>query len=116
MDDIDRNVIGCLLRNGRATFAEIGSEVGLSAPAAKRQVDRLRAAGAITGFTAVVDPGALGWTTEAYVEVYCTVTVHLLAQDVAHLEQAMERVRSERNVDHTESVIVLTQLIDRPRS
>ncbi len=145
MDEIDRQVIGCLLRNGRATFAEIGSDVGLSAPAAKRRVDRLRASGAVRAFTAVVDPQALGWTTEAYVEVYCTGTVsphelrrslervpevvgavtvsgaadallHLLAEDVAHLEQAIERVRSERNVDHTESVIVLTRLIDRPRS
>jgi hypothetical protein len=28
-------------------------------------------AGVITGFTAVVDPEALGWTTEAYVELWC---------------------------------------------
>ena len=33
MDGIDSKVIGCLLRNARATLAEIGAEVGLSAPA-----------------------------------------------------------------------------------
>ncbi len=144
MDSIDHRVIGCLLRDGRATYAEIGAEVGLSAPAAKRRVDRLRASGAIRGFTVVVDPSALGWTTEAYVEVYCQGTVspqdlrrslervpevvgactvsgaadallHILAADIRHLEQAMERVRDEPNVDHTESVIVLSRLIDRGR-
>lgn len=144
MDAIDHRVIGCLLRDGRATYAEIGTEVGLSAPAAKRRVDRLRASGAIRGFTVVVDPSALGWTTEAYVEVYCQGTVspqdlrrslervpevvgastvsgaadallHMLAVDIRHLEQAMERVRDEPNVDHTESVIVLSRLIDRGR-
>ncbi|HEX4103717.1 MAG: Lrp/AsnC family transcriptional regulator [Pseudonocardiaceae bacterium] len=144
MDAIDHRVIGCLLRDGRATYAEIGAEVGLSAPAAKRRVDRLRASGAIRGFTVVVDPSALGWTTEAYVEVYCQGTVspqdlrrslervpevvgactvsgaadallHILAADIRHLEQAMERVRDEPNVDHTESVIVLSRLIDRGR-
>ncbi|MBA2473474.1 MAG: AsnC family transcriptional regulator [Pseudonocardiales bacterium] len=144
MDDIDHRVIGCLLRDGRATYAEIGAEVGLSSPAAKRRVDRLRASGAIRGFTVVVDPSALGWTTEAYVEVYCQGTVspqdlrrslervpevvgactvsgaadallHMLAVDIRHLEQAMERVRDEPNVDHTESVIVLSRLIDRGR-
>ncbi|HEX4251576.1 MAG TPA: Lrp/AsnC family transcriptional regulator [Pseudonocardia sp.] len=142
MDAIDRQVVGCLLRNGRATFAEIGAEVGLSAPAAKRRVDRLVSGGAIRGFTAVIDPAALGWTTEAYVEVYCRGTVapqdlqrsleqvpevvsactvtgsadallQMLATDITHLEQAMERVRREPNVDHTESVIVLSRLIDR---
>jgi DNA-binding Lrp family transcriptional regulator len=142
VDDIDRQVVGCLLRDGRATFAEIGTRVGLSAPAAKRRVDRLVASGAIRGFTAVIDPAALGWTTEAYVELYCRGTVspqdlrrslervpevvsactvtgsadallQMLATDITQLEQAMERVRQEPNVDHTESVIVLSRLIDR---
>jgi len=145
VDDIDTGVIGCLLRDGRATYAQIGAEVGLSAPAVKRRVDRLRATGAIRGFTAVVDPQALGWTTEAYVEVYCKGTVaprelrrslervpevvgactvsgsadallHMLATDISQLERAIERVRDEHNVDHTRSVIVLSRLLDRPRS
>ena len=75
MDTLDGQVIGCLLRNARATFAEIGAEVGLSAPAVKRRVDRLVASGAIRGFTAQIDPDVLGWQTEAYVELYCKGTV-----------------------------------------
>ena len=75
MDALDGHVIGCLLRNARATFAEIGAEVGLSAPAVKRRVDRLVASGAIRGFTAQIDPDVLGWQTEAYVELYCKGTV-----------------------------------------
>ena len=145
MDDLDRAVIGCLLRDARATYAEIGEEVSLSSSAVKRRVDRLLATGAVRGSTALVDPVALGWTTEAYVELYCKGTVspqelrrslekvpevvgactvsgsadalvHMLASDVGHLEQALERIRDEHNVDHTESVIVLSRLIDRPRS
>ncbi len=145
MDTVDQKVISCLLTDARATFAEIGATVGLSASAAKRRVDRLLDSGAIRGFTAVVDPMALGWTTEAYVEVYCKGTVspaelrrslervpevvsactvsgsadallHMLAEDVRHLERALELVRDEPNVDHTVSVIVLSRLIDRPRS
>lgn len=144
MDSIDERVIQAVVRNGRATYLEIGEEAGLSPSAAKRRLDRLVASGAIRGFTALVDPRALGWGTEAYVEVYCKGTVspeelrrnleripevvgactvsgaadallHLLAEDVAHLENALERVRDEPNVDHTESVIVLSRLIDRGR-
>lgn len=145
MDTLDQQILSCLLRDGRATFAEIGAEVGLSAPAAKRRVDRLRERGVIRGFTALVDPVALGWSTEAYVEVFCKGTVapetlrrsllmvpevigaatvsggadavvHMLASDIRQLERALERVRNEPNVDHTESVIVLSRLIDRPRA
>lgn len=145
MDTIDHQVISCLLRDGRATYAEIGDVVGLSAPAVKRRVDRLLESGAVKGFTAVVDPTAIGWTTEAYVELYCKGTVapaelrrtleripevvgactvsgaadallHMLAADISHLEKAIERVRDNAHVDHTESVIVLSRLLDRPRS
>jgi DNA-binding Lrp family transcriptional regulator len=75
------------MHNARATFAEIGTEVGLSAPAVKRRVDRLVASGAIRGFTALIDPDVLGWQTEAYVEIYCKGTV-------AHgqLQRSLERV------------------------
>ncbi len=145
MDTIDQSVLSCLLADGRATYAEIGDVVGLSAPAVKRRVDRLRETGAIRGFTALVDPAALGWSTEAYVEIYCKGTVapevlrqrleavpevvgactvsgsadalvHMLASDIKQLERAIERVRDEPNVDHTQSTIVLSRLVDRPRS
>ena len=143
MDDLDRKLIGCLLEDGRASYAAIGSWIGLSAPAVKRRMDRLVDDGVIAGFTAVLDPHLVGWTTEAYVEVHCqgaiapdqlrtafervpevhaaaTVSgqadaiLHIVAKDVRDLERALERVRVETgNVDHTETAIVLSQLIDR---
>jgi DNA-binding Lrp family transcriptional regulator len=115
--------------------------VSLSAPAVKRRVDRLRSAGVIRGFTALVDPAAIGWTTEAFVELYCTgrttpvqlaamarkdpavvgaytvsgeadALVHLRAADIAHLEQALERLRAESFVTSTRSMIVLSRLTE----
>ena len=44
--------------------------MGLSAPSVKRRVDRLRRSGALEGFTAVVDHGAMGCNTEALVELF----------------------------------------------
>lgn len=70
-DELDRKIVTALMANARTSFAEIGASVGLSATAVKRRVDRLRETGVITGFTATVRPSALGWRTEAYVEVYC---------------------------------------------
>jgi DNA-binding Lrp family transcriptional regulator len=142
MDSLDRQIIDALRRDARTSFADVGDEVGLSASAVKRRVDRLRATGAIRGFTAVVDQAALGWTTEAFVEVYCgdrtspevlrtcvsrhpevvaayTVTgdadalLHLVAADTRHLEAALERIRQEPEIQRTRSSLVLTRLLAR---
>jgi DNA-binding Lrp family transcriptional regulator len=145
LDEIDARIVTALIRDARASYALIGNEVGLSAPAVKRRVDRLRASGAITGFSARVDPAALGWTTEAYVELFCggkttpeeigaavrrhpevtdacTVTgeadalVHIRASDIRHFEQVVERIAAEPFVQRTRSVIVLSRLVERADS
>src|SRR3984885_10747803 len=145
LDEIDARIVTALIRDARASYAVIGNEVGLSAPAVKRRVDRLRASGAITGFSARVDPVALGWTTEAYVELFCggkttpeeiaaavrrhpegtgacTVTgeadalVHTRAADIRHFEQVVERTAAEPFVQRTRSVIVLSRLVEHADS
>lgn len=129
------------MSDARTTYADIGQAVSLSAPAVKRRVDRLRSVGVIKGFTAVVDPQAVGWTTEAFVELYCTgrttpaqittatrrhpevvgaytvsgeadALVHLRAADIQHLEQVLERLRAEPFITSTRSMIVLSRLGD----
>ena len=143
MDAIDQRIIALLVADARASYAEIGSKVALSAPAVKRRVDRLRSSGVIKGFTAVIDPAAVGWTTEAFVELYCTgrttpaqitvatrrhpevigaytvsgeadAIVHLRAADIGHLEQALERLRAESFITSTRSMIVLSRLVETP--
>ena len=143
LDQVDEQLIAALQHDARATYAELGALVGLSAPAAKRRVDRLRAGGVITGFTVLVDPAALGWTTEAYVEVYCrartapsqlfavaakhpqvvsvcTVSgeadgmLHVRARSVQDFERVLERISAEPVVVRTKSVIVLSRGPSRP--
>ena len=69
LDPVDENIITLLVEDARRSFADIGARVGLTASAVKRRVDRLRAGGAIAGFTVRLEPGALGWTVEGYVEL-----------------------------------------------
>ncbi|MFF0722562.1 Lrp/AsnC family transcriptional regulator [Verrucosispora sp. NA02020] len=143
IDVVDQRIIALLVADARASYADIGTRVSLSAPAVKRRVDRLRAAGVIRGFTAIVDPAAVGWTTEAFVELFCagrttpaqlgaavrrhpevvgayTVSgeadalIHLRAADIAHLEEALERLRAESFVTSSRSTIVLSRLVESP--
>ena len=70
MDALDRKILALLVEDGRLTYDAIAREVSLSAPAVKRRVDRLRRDGALRKFTAIVDHGALGSTTEALIELF----------------------------------------------
>ena len=145
LDDLDRRIVAELLEDGRMSLAELGERVNLSSPAVKRRVDRLRETGVITGFTAIVDPAALGQQTEAFVEIHCvanmspmalretlagepeivaayTVTgdadalIQVRANDVAHLEAALERIRTNPGIARTKTIIVLSRLIARSES
>ncbi|MFE6226163.1 MULTISPECIES: Lrp/AsnC family transcriptional regulator [unclassified Streptomyces] len=142
LNDLDERIVHALAEDARRSYADIGSLVGLSAPAVKRRVDRLRAEGAITGFTVRVDPAALGWETEGFVEIYCrhntspddirrglerypevvsasTVTgdadalVQVFASDMRHFERVLERIAGEPFVERTKSVLVLSPLLRR---
>src|SRR4051812_24337064 len=70
MDATDRRILALLVDDGRRSFDDLGRHVALSPSAAKRRVDRLRASGALRGFTAIVDHEALGAATEALVELF----------------------------------------------
>jgi len=69
LDGIDRQLLDMLQRDGRRSFADLGRQVGLSAPAAADRVKRLEAAGILRGFRAVLDRAALGWALTAFVRI-----------------------------------------------
>jgi Lrp/AsnC family leucine-responsive transcriptional regulator len=131
-----------LVDDGRRTYDDIARQVALSAPAVKRRVDRLRASGALLGFTAVLDHNALGDHTEALIELFFSPGTQLdavadtLSEHVEVLEawsvtgeaDAIARVRTRDNADlerliralqrdghvvRTRSQVVLSQLVRR---
>ncbi len=117
----------------------LGHHIGLSTAATKRRVDRLRQSGVIRRFTADVEPAALGWTIEAFVEIYCegrvppdrmremvsgipevaeayTVTgeadgiLRVRAADTEHFEKVLGIIRNHPGVSRTRSSLVLSRL------
>ena len=125
--------------NGRESYAAIGSAVGLSTAATKRRVDRLRREGVIRRYAAEVEPAALGWTIEAFVELYCegqvppsrmremvssipeaaeayTVTgeadgiLLVRCSDATHFEKVLGVIRTYPGVNRTRSSIILSHL------
>lgn len=136
LDDVDRAILGILESNARSTFAEIGERVGLSAPAAKRRVDRLEHTGVIVGYRAVVDHTRLGRSLDAFTELRFSGNarvdsiaaigadipevqyVYTLAgdpdavalirvRDVEDLKRVVDLLRSRPNVIGTKTLMVL---------
>lgn len=69
MDAVDHRIINLLRANGRASYASIGAEVGLSPHGAADRVRRLEQAGVVTGYTATIDLGRVGRDLDAFVDV-----------------------------------------------
>ena len=142
MDEIDHRIVALMRENARRSFQDIGGRVSLSAPAVKRRVDRLERDGVIRGYSANIDPSAIGWNTHAFVELFCegrmsgdevaaavgenpeveaaytiagapSAILHLRAADTRHLEEALERVRDTPGVVRTQTQVVLSTLFER---
>ncbi|MCM2424084.1 Lrp/AsnC family transcriptional regulator [Streptomyces sp. RKAG293] len=60
MDEVDRQILAVLEKNGRISNAELAARVGLSPSPCLRRVNRLEATGVIRGYRAEIDPAALG--------------------------------------------------------
>jgi DNA-binding Lrp family transcriptional regulator len=145
MDDIDRRILALLVEDGRRTYDDVGRRVALSAPAVKRRVDRLRASGALRGFTAVVDHAILGAGTEALVELFyapgtlldrvaeslrghpevveawsvtgdADAIARVRTTDNTALERLIMELQRDGLVVRTRSQVVMSRLVTRPAS
>ena len=132
MDAVDSEILALLIDDGRRTYDDIAGRVKLTAPSVKRRVDRMQASGALRGYTAVVDHAALGWDTEALVELFYRpgTTLDEVARTLAeHPEvaeawsvtgdaDAIARVRTSDNADLERLITDLQRngLVERTRS
>jgi DNA-binding Lrp family transcriptional regulator len=143
LDDLDRRIVALLVADGRRTLVDIGKAVGLSTPAVKRRVDALERSGVVRGYTAVVDPAALGWALEAIVELRFVgtappaeamrslqsapeilsaftvagdfdVITRVRVRDTAHLQDTINRLRRRPEVVSTRTTGIMEAVIDRP--
>jgi Lrp/AsnC family transcriptional regulator, leucine-responsive regulatory protein len=69
LDDIDRILVRRLVADGRATLAELAASAGLSVSAVQSRVRRLEARGVVSGYSARIDPEAVGHLLSAFVAI-----------------------------------------------
>lgn len=72
LDSIDKRIIGALQVQGRLSYEDLGSQVGLSASAALRRVRRLEDSGVLAGYVALIRARTVGLNLTAYIQVRLT--------------------------------------------
>jgi Lrp/AsnC family leucine-responsive transcriptional regulator len=69
VEEIDRQILALLARDGRMSFTDLAKETGLSVSAAHQRVRRLEKRGVIRGFTALLAPEEIGLPMTAFVSI-----------------------------------------------
>ena len=93
LDRTDLRMLAVLQCEGRITNADLAERVNLSPSACLRRLQRLEAEGVLTGYSAQVDPEAVGLGLQAFVRV----------QLAKHEGEAIERF--VRNVNEWDEIV-----------
>ncbi|SCX54810.1 transcriptional regulator, AsnC family [Klenkia marina] len=141
--DVDRALLAALARDGRASYTELATQVGLSVSAVHQRVRRLEQRGVITGYGARIDPKAVGLPMVAFVSITPIDVAqpddaparlaHLTAIEACHsvagpdsyvlkvrvaspdaLESLLAQIRAAANVTTRTTVVLSTFYEDRP--
>jgi Lrp/AsnC family leucine-responsive transcriptional regulator len=141
LDPMDERILAILQEDGRRTYAEIASLVGLTAPSAHERVKKLEARGTILGYAASVDAHQAGFGVLAFVlvaqEVYsdwASVTsrfrtmpevvechhvagdedfvLKVRARDTGHLERILREIQLSGHVRSLRTIVVLSSPLE----
>jgi Lrp/AsnC family leucine-responsive transcriptional regulator len=69
VEDLDRQIVQLLVKDGRMSYTDLGRATGLSTSAVHQRVRRLEQRGVIRGYAAIVDPDAVGLPLTAFISV-----------------------------------------------
>jgi Lrp/AsnC family leucine-responsive transcriptional regulator len=96
LDERDLAIVAALQEDARATYADVGARVGLSASAVHDRVRKLERQGVVRGYRAVVDPEAIG--------LFVTALIEASPLDPQQPDDLPERVRGFPEVEDCLSV------------
>lgn len=142
MEETDAKILRLLNADGRMSYTDIGKETGLSTSAAQQRVRRLEARGVIRGYTATIDPAALGRSLTAFVSIRpfdasqpddaperlehldCVISCYSVAGEHSYmlkvqvpgptdLEQALSEIRTAANVSTHTTLVLSVPFEDR---
>ncbi len=142
MDDIDKKILKRLQENARVTISVLSSEISLSMPAISERLRKLEASGVIQQYTAILNPTLVDKQLMALIFLsfnspskegitdfvvnepdikecfYITgdfdYALKIITQNTNTLESLLTRIKEQPGVVKTQTIVVLSSIIDRP--
>jgi Lrp/AsnC family transcriptional regulator, leucine-responsive regulatory protein len=137
LSETDSRLLGILQSDGRRSYADLGTDLGMAGPSAHERVKKLESRGVIRGYRASVDPAAVGlsvlaftWVTQAPGTIAADLTPHfgaipeieechhiageadyilkIRARDMEHLGAVVRLVQTTEHVFSTETDVVFS--------
>jgi Lrp/AsnC family transcriptional regulator, leucine-responsive regulatory protein len=137
LSQTDARIVGILQSDGRRSYADLGTELGMAGPSAHERVKKLESKGVIRGYRATVDPATVGlhvlaftWVTQApgtisqdltpafvaiaeieechYIAGEADYILKIRARDMEHLGEIVRRVQTAPHVFSTETDVVFS--------
>ena len=110
MDSMDRAILDALREDGRISNAALAQKVGLTPGPCLRRVQRLEAEGIILGYTADINPEALGQSFEVGLSIDLKWgdrdTVKYFEETMSGCDEVLELLRQFRSPDYYARVAV----------
>ncbi|CTQ59037.1 Lrp/AsnC family transcriptional regulator [Roseibium album] len=69
LDETDTKILDALIQDGRMSLKDLAKRAGLSSPGVSERIRRLQERGVILGFSAEIEPKALGYSLQAIVRI-----------------------------------------------
>jgi Lrp/AsnC family leucine-responsive transcriptional regulator len=137
LSENDARVLDILQAQGRRSYADLGTDLGMAGPSVHERVKKLEARGVIRGYAADVDPHSVGlsvlaftWVTQApgtvskdltpefaaipeieechYIAGEADYLLKIRARDMEHMGAIVRRIQTTEDVFSTETDVVFT--------
>jgi Lrp/AsnC family leucine-responsive transcriptional regulator len=137
LSSTDARLLAILQADGRRSFADLAGDLGMAGPSVHERVRKLEGRGVIRGYSADVDPAALGltvlaftWVTQAPGTIATDLTpdfatipqieechhiageadylLKIRARDMDHLGEVVRQVQTTQHVFSTETDVVFS--------
>ena len=143
MDDIDKKILKRLQENTRVTISVLSSEISLSMPAISERLRKLEASGVIKQYTAILNPTLvdkqlmamifLSIDSPSHGENFTSFVVNepdikecfyitgdfdyslkIITKNTSTLESLLTRIKEQPGVVKTQTIVILSSVVDRP--
>ncbi|KAA0257685.1 Lrp/AsnC family transcriptional regulator [Deferribacter autotrophicus] len=146
IDEVDKQIINILVKDGRTSYADISKAVGMKPPSVIERIKKLEKEGIIKQYTAKIDYKKLGYDILAFIGISIdnaqhiedfektltnfdediiechhvtgdfTMILKVVTKNTETLSQLIKKIRNITGVRQTNTILVFSTIMDKVRN